>query len=160
MLKKESMEKLMDIRRRCGEIQFRMAMQLLFEAGKENFTKENVSSSKGKIKKKTPKNAIMTEGYQTALLDCARELSAFPTWDIFLYVKLYMTMQGDDLVQLEEAEQDLKAWNSLSVPQKWKDALADSHIRGDILHEMVRRRQPKEYTEREIEDVIRFVLEE
>ena len=160
MCKNENLKRIESIHRLCGEPQFRMAIQHLFDMGHQNFTDENVAESKKQIHKDTPKNAIMTAGFQCELLDCCLELSRLPVWDILLYVKLYLSIQGDDLLLLEEAEQALRTWrDNIMAPQSWKDACADPDLRNDILHEMVRRRET-EYTSREIKEAIRCVAEE
>lgn len=158
MYKNENLEKIHAIHRRCGEPQFRMAIQYLFDTGHQNFTEENVAESKRQIRRDTPKNAIMTEGFQCELLDCCLELSRLPVWDILLYVKLYLSIQGDDLLLLEEAEQALGTWRDIMAPQSWKDACADPYLRMDILREMIRRRET-DYTSREIKEAIRHVAE-
>lgn len=158
MYKNENLKKIESIHRLCGEPQFRMAIQYLFDTGHQNFTEENVAASKEQIRKDTPKNAIMTEGFQCELLDRCLELSRLPIWDILLYVKLYLNIQGVDLLLLEEAEQALRTWHDIMAPQSWKDTCADPDLRMDILHEMIRRRDT-EYTSREIQEAIRHVAE-
>lgn len=64
MYKPENLKKIESIHRRCGEPQFRMAIQYLFDTGHQNFTEVNVAESKEQIRRDTPKNAIMTEGFQ------------------------------------------------------------------------------------------------
>ena len=88
MYQNENIEKIMAIHRRCGEVQFRMALQHLFQMGNENFSNENMVAAKEAIRSSTPKNAIMTADYQLQLLDCSFELSRFPIWDVLLYLKL------------------------------------------------------------------------
>lgn len=158
MYKNENLEKIQAIHRRCGEPQFRMAIQHLFDTGHQNFTEKNVAESKEQIRRNTPKNAIMTEGFQCELLDRCLELSHLPVWDILLYVKLYLNIQGDDLLLLDEADQALRTWHDIMAPQSWKDACADPDLRMDILREMIRRRET-EYTSREIKEAIRYVAE-
>lgn len=158
MYKNENLEKIQAIHRRCGEPQFRMAIQHLFDTGHQNITEKNVAESKEQIRRNTPKNAIMTEGFQCELLDCCLELSCLPVWDILLYVKLYLTIQGDDLLLLEEAEQALRTWHDMMAPQSWKDACADPDLRMEILLEMIRRHET-EYSSREIKEAIRCVAE-
>ena len=158
MHKLENLRKIESIHRSCGEPQFRMAIQYLFDTGHQNFTEENVAESKEQIRRDTPKNAIMTEGFQCELLDRCLELSRLPVWDILLYVKLYLSIQGDDLLLLDEAEQALRTWHDIMAPQSWKDACGDPDLRMDILHEMIRRRET-EYTNSEIKEAIRYVAE-
>lgn len=88
-----------------------------------------MAESKEQIRRDTPKNAIMTEGFQCELLDRCLELSRLPVWDILLYVKLYLCIQGDDLLLLDEAEQALRTWHDMMAPQSWKDACADPDLR-------------------------------
>lgn len=158
MYKNENLEKIQAIHRRCGEAQFRMAIQYLFDTGHQNFTEENVAESKKQIHRDTPENAIMTEGFQCELLDRCLELSRQPIWDILLYVKLYLCIQGDDLLLLEEAEQALRAWHDIMAPQSWKDACADPDLRIEILREMIRRHDT-EYTKNEIREAVCHVAE-
>lgn len=158
MYKNENLEKIQAIHRRCGEAQFRMAIQYLFDTGHQNFTEENVTESKKQIHRDTPENAIMTEGFQCELLDRCLELSRLPIWDILLYVKLYLCIQGDDLLLLEEAEQALRAWHDIMAPQSWKAACADPDLRMEILREMVRRHDT-EYTKSEIREAVCHVAE-
>ena len=158
MYKNENFEKIKDVHRRCGEPQFRMAIQYLFDTGHQNFTVENVAASKKQIHKDTPKNAIMTEVFQCELLDRCLELSRLPVWDILLYVKLYLCIQGDDLLLLDAAEQALRTWHDSMAPQSWKDACADPDLHMEILHEMISRRET-EYTNRKIKEAIRHVAE-
>lgn len=158
MYKNENLNKIESIHRRCGEPQFRIAIQHLFDTGHQNFTEENVAESKKQIHKDTLENAIMTEDFQCELLDRCLELSRLPVWDILLYVKLYLSIQGDDLLLLDEAEQALRTWHDMMAPQSWKDACADPDLRMDILCEMIRRHDT-EYTSREIKEAIRHVAE-
>lgn len=158
MYKNENIEKIQAIHRRCGEAQFRMAIQYLFDMGHKNFTEENVAESKEQIHRDTPKNAIITKGFQCELLNCCVELSRLPIWDILLYVKLYLCIQGDDLLLLDEAEQALQTWHDIMAPQSWKDACADPDLRIEILREMIRRRD-MEYTKNEIRETVRHVAE-
>ncbi|WP_455436361.1 hypothetical protein [Hungatella hathewayi] len=158
MYKNENLENIQAIHRRCGEAQFRMAIQYLFDTGHQNFTEENVAESKKQIRRDTPENAIMTEGFQCELLDRCLELSRLPIWDILLYVKLYLCIQGDDLLLLEEAEQALRAWRDIMAPQSWKDACADPDLRIEILREMIRRHDAG-YTKSEIREAVCHVAE-
>lgn len=159
MYQNENIEKIMAIHRRCGEVQFRMALQHLFQIGRDNFSDANMVASKEAIRSSTPKNAIMTADYQLQLLDCSFELSRFPIWDVLLYLKLYIGIQNDDLLALEEAEQALCAWNNLSKPKAWRDAIDDPDMRNDILHEMVSQ-HITEYTDEEIRDAVRMVADD
>ena len=159
-LTSDHLERIGKCHRRYGEAEFRMALQLLMDTGKDNFNLENAAATKSSIQKNTPKNAVMTAGYQIELLDIAWALSKYPTWDLLLYVKLYLGMKGDDLLQLAEAEQTLNGWRGLLAPQSWKDAATDPDLRGEILHKMVERHQPEEYTKHEVEEAIRSVAED
>lgn len=156
----DHLERIGKCRRRCGEAEFRMALQFLMDTGKDNFTLENAAATKASILKNTPANAIMTADYQMELLDIAWALSKFPTWDVLLYVKLYLGIKGDDLPELEEAERSLSGWSDLMAPRSWKDAVAEPDLRGEILRRMVEGHQSAEYTRHEIEEAIRFVAED
>lgn len=158
MYKNDNLKKIESIHRRCGEPQFHMAIQHLFDVGHQNFSEENVAVSKKQIRRDTPKNAIMTEGFQCELLDRCLELSHLPVWDILLYVKLYLNIQGADLLLLEEADHSLRTWHDIMAPQSWKDACADPDLRIDILREMIARRET-EYTNSEIREAIRHVAD-
>lgn len=160
MCKNENIEKIQAIRRRCGETQFRMAIQHLFDVGHENFTEKNVAEAKVAVHRDTPENAILTEDFQCELLDCCLELSRLPVWDILLYVKLYLSMDGDNLLLLEEAEQALSGWNGILAPQTWKAAVAEPDLRQEILQEMVREHHATEYTAAEINAAISVIAEE
>lgn len=154
-----NIEEIMAIHRRVGEIQFRMAVQHLVEKGMGNFTSENVAEAKETIRKETPRNAIMQPDFLCTLVDCAYELSQFPTWDLLLYVKLYIRIQDDDLVDLEEAEQALRSWNSLMAPKAWKAAVADPELRKEILRKMIEGRDV-EYSADDITAAISSVVDE
>lgn len=148
-----------ECRRWCGEAEFRMALQLLMDTGRDNFTLENAAATKESIRKNTPENAIMTVDYQIELLDIAWTLSKYPVWDLLLYVKLYLAIKDDDLLQLEEAERALNGWSGLLVPQPWKDAVAAPDLHWEIVRKMAERHQPAEYTKHEIEEAIRSIAE-
>lgn len=154
-----NVEKIMAIHRRHGELQFNMALQHLFDSGKLGFTEETVADAKNSIRENTPKNSFMTVDFQVELLDISYELSKFPTWDILLYVKLYISIQDDNLARLEEAERALSNWSSQSAPKSWEAAVADPDSRHDILMEMVKYHN-SEYTRSEIEAAIHYVAEE
>lgn len=158
MSKRETLQKISDIRRRCGETRFRMAIQHLFDTGHQNFHEKEVAAAKVEIKKNTLPNAILTAGFQCELLDCCLELSRLPIWDILLYVKLYLDMEGADLLLLEEAGQALNGWNSFMAPSEWKEAVANPDTRDEILQEMMKQ-HGTEYTKPEIESAIRCVAE-
>lgn len=158
MDKKDCLKKITDIRHRCGEVQFRMALQHLFDTGHQNFNAADVAEAKTAIRKETSKTPILTAEFQCELLDCCLEISQLPVWDIFLYIKLYLSMEGDDRLFLEEAERSLRGWNDIPAPQSWRDACADPDTREEILREMVRGREGG-YTTAEIVSAIRAVSE-
>ena len=158
MNKKENLQKIADMRRRCGETQFRVAIQHLFDNGHQNFNDKDVAETKMEIEKSTPANAIMTAGFQCELLDRCLALSKLPVWDILLYVKLYLSMDGDDTLLREEAENSLRLWHSELGPQSWRDACADPDLREDILQELVERHRD-EFSSAEIKAAVRSVAE-
>lgn len=158
MYPNESIHKIMAVYRRCGEAQFRMALQYLLDTGKNQFTANYVAAAKAAIRKSTPKNAILTAGYQEELVDISCELSQLPLWDILLFVKLYIHIQNDDLLQLEEADAALSSWHDLMAPKAWTKAVADPDLREEILRAMVEKHDP-EYTSTEIQNAIRQVAE-
>lgn len=158
MNKKDTMQIINELRRRCGETQFRAAVQHLFDTGHQNFNDENVAASKEEIQKTTKSNAIMTADFQCELLDCCLALSNLPVWDVLLYVKLYMSMDGDDTLLLQQAERDLNAWHSELGPQAWRDACADPELRSEIVQELVE--QHKDYfSPEEIKAAVRCVVD-
>lgn len=159
MIKKnKALEQINAIRKHYGEYEFRMALQHFFDTGQLNFTEESVAEAKVEIHKETKKNAILTESLQCHLLDCCLELSRHHTWDILLYIKLYLKMEGDDLVAMEYADRALTTWNSRTAPEIWKNAVADPDYRSDIVREMVRQHNP-EYSVSEIKEAISYVAE-
>lgn len=158
MIKKnKTMNEIEAIRHHYGESEFRMAIQHLIDTGQQNFTEENVAATKAEICKKTPKNAILTESFQCRLLDCCLELSRHRTWDILLYIKLYLYIKDDDLVLLKEADEALAAYNVFMAPEAWKEAVADPGYREDILREMIRQHNV-EYAAAEIKAAISNVV--
>lgn len=158
MYKNESLEKIIAIHRRCGDVQFRAALQHLFDMGRSNFTEENVAATKEDISKNTPQKSIMTAEFQLELIDAACELSKLSAWDVLLYIKLYIKIKGDDLLELDEAEQALSSWNDALAPQSWKATVGDSELREDILREMVEQ-HVTDYTMSEVRDAIRCIAE-
>lgn len=154
-----NIEKIMAIHRQHGELPFNMALQHLFDSGKLGFTEKAVTSAKESTKKNASKNSIMTADYQSNLIDISYELSKFPTWDILLYLKLYVSIQGDNLVQLQEAEHALSTWDNKYVPKLWTVGVSDPEMRHDILLEMVNS-HTSEYTRSEIEAAIYHIVDE
>lgn len=75
-----------------------------------------------------------------------------------MYIKLYLSMEGDDLVAMEYADRALTTWNSRTAPETWKNAVADPDYRSDIVREMVRQHNP-EYSVSEIKEAISYVAE-
>lgn len=159
MNKIETLQKAAEIRKRCPEVQFRMAVQHLFEVGRQNFDEAGVEETKANIRKENPSTPIMTAEFQCKLLDLSLELSKLPFWDVLLYVKLYLGIEGDDTLLLEAAEQALHLWQKELAPQSWKDACENPDTREEILRELIRRRQGG-YTRAEINAAIRAVMDE
>lgn len=159
MYRNENLEKIMGLHRRCGDVQFRMAIQHLVDKGWEQFTEETVAETKKMIHESQTKTPILTPEFQCSLLDCAYELSRFHTWDVLLYVKLYLGMKNDDIASLDEAEQALCTYNSIGAPEAWKIALADPHLRDEIVRNMVRDHRT-EYTPAEIKEAICTVVDD
>lgn len=139
MNKKENLQVINNMRRRCGETQFRAAVQHLFDTGHQNFSDDNVNEAKVEIQKTTKPNAIMTADFQCELLDCCLALSKLPVWDVLLYVKLYMSMAGDDILLHEEAERALRTRRTEFEPQAWRDAYADPELRSEMVQELLDR---------------------
>lgn len=50
--------------------------------------------TKVKIENETSENAIMTTGFQCAIIDCAVELVGVDVWDLFRYIKTDVTIDG------------------------------------------------------------------
>ena len=158
MNKKETLQTIADMRRRCGEAQFRVAIQHLFDTGHQNFNEKDVAEAKVTAERDTPPNSIMTAGFQCELLNLCLELSRLPLWDILLYVKLYLGMDGDDILLREEAERTLRARRTEFEPQSWRDACADPDLREEIVREMVQRHED-EFSTAEINAAVRSVVE-
>lgn len=137
MCKQENLKKIRDLLRCCGETEFRAAVQHLFDTGNQNFSDDNVNETKVEIQKNTKPNAIMTADFQCALLDCCLALSKLPDWDVLLYVKLYMSIDGDDTLLQEEAERAVRSWRSELGPQTGRDACAGPELCSEIVQELV-----------------------
>lgn len=158
MNKKETMKQIQDMRRHTSETLFRAAVQHLFDTGHQNFDEKNVAEVKLQIQKNTKPNAIMTADFQCELLDCCSALSKLPVWDVLLYVKLYMSMDGDDTLLHEEAERAVRTWSNELGPQAWRDACSDPELRSEIVQELVE--QHKDYfSAEEIKAAVRCVAD-
>ncbi len=159
MDKKDTLRIIDTIHQRSGDVQFRMAIQHLFDTGHQNFNEANVEEAKETIRRNSSRTPILTPDFQCELLDCCLELSRLPIWDVLLYVKSFLGMEGDDWPLLERAEQSLCRWSNILAPQSWRDACANADLREEILCEMVNRRRGA-YTFAEIESAIRIVVED
>ena len=159
MYRNENLEKIMGLHRRCGDVQFHMAIQHLADKGREQFTEEAVAESKKIIRESQTKTPILTPDFQCSLMDCAYELSRFSTWDVYLYIKLYLEIQNDDIAALDEAEQALRTYHAVGAHETWKSALADPDLRDEIVREMVKNHR-SEYTAAEIKEAISSVAED
>lgn len=159
MYRNENLEKIMGLHRRCGDVQFRMAIQHLMDKGWEQFSEETVAEAKKMIHESQAKTPIFTPDFQRSLLDCAYELSRFHTWDVLLYIKLYLELKNDDIAALDEAERALRNYNTIGASEAWKSALADPQLRDEIVRNMVRDHRT-EYTTAEIKEAICTVVDD
>lgn len=157
MFKNETLDKIAEIHCRIGDPLFRMALQCLLENGQRNFTPKDVSNYENSLQSGISGNPILTLDFQRKLLACACELSQFSLWDVLLYVKLHVSIRGDNAVQLMEADQTLSMWNAYQSPEEWQAALADPDSRMDILREMVMRHDSG-YSMAEIRNAIQAVV--
>lgn len=158
MNKKETMKQVQDMRRHTSETLFRAAVQHLFDTGHQNFDEQNVAATTVQIQKTTKPNAIMTADFQCELLDCCVALSRLPVWDVLLYVKLYMGMDGDDTLIYEEAERAVHTWYNELRPQARRDACADPELRSEIVRELVEQHKDC-FSAEEIKAAVRSVVD-
>lgn len=159
MYRNENLEKIMALHRRCGDVQFRMAIQHLIDKGQEQFTEETVTAAKNSIRESQARTPILTPDFQCSLIDCAYELSRFPTWDVLLYIKLYLELKDDDIAALDEAERALCTYNSIGASEAWKNALDDPERRDEIIRRMVKDHRT-EYSTAEIKEAICTVVDD
>ena len=158
MYKIENLAAISELFDRSGEAQFLMALQFLFSRGIDNITTAYLESARKSIQGADKLGAFMTPAYQAELLELIQALSKFPLHDLLLFIKLYVSFRGDDLLQLEEADKALSVWHNIMAPQAWKDAVADPEKHEEILRQMVNRHDT-EYTMEEVQAAIRAVAE-
>lgn len=152
------MKQIQDMRRHTSETLFHAAVQHLFDNGHQNFDEEHVAEAKDKIKKTTKPNSILTADFQCELLDCCLALSKLPVWDVLLYVKLYMNMDGCDMLIHEEAERALRTRRTEFEPQAWRDAYDDPELRSEMVQELVDR-HTDHFSNEEIKAAVRSVVD-
>lgn len=153
MEQNDNLKKIDAIHRQLGEPVFRMVLQHLFDCGCKNFTDENVERAKVDIIFNSPIHSIIAPELQLEIVERSFELSRFSLWDLLLYIKLYIGIQGDDQLEFENAEIALDSWIDDFTPQKVRDAINDSHIRKKILREMVSQ-HIRHYTVAEVKDAV------
>lgn len=151
-----SMKEIKSIHQKCGDPAFLMAIYHLFDMGHSKLSKSAIESAKKKIRKNMVGNSVLSPDFQCELLDTAQKLSAFPIGKLLLYCKLYVPMKGDDLKKLEDADQALTTWDSLSVPLEWKALISDPDLREAVLRNIVENHS-SEYSDQEITDAVRQI---
>lgn len=91
-----------------GLMMFRMALTHLVDVGARNMTDENVEEAFKQIRAKDEEVRvnggfpIMTAEFQCGLVRCAAELAKCSVWDLFYYIKEYVTVS--DGYTYEESE--------------------------------------------------------
>lgn len=141
-----------------GHLAFNMALQVLFDNGVKTFTAAFIAREKKIIRKETPSNSVLSASFKCGLLDIAYELSHFKLSDILLYIKLYLWIQGDDLVQLEAADYALSSFCAAALSKEHKKAVEDPEMRKEILRLMVKNHQAS-FTDQEVRTAIQLEVE-
>lgn len=96
--KNENMLKIKAIENEYGLVLFRMGLTHLFDVGVRHMTDETVTETIKHIKAKEDKDKedgvtqVMTPEFQCEIVQCAAALSKFSIWDLFLYIKKYVTI--------------------------------------------------------------------
>lgn len=91
----KALQEMVKIENRYGAA-FRMALSHLMHCGIQNFTEDNVVTTKDAIDKQHDeyeaqnKIHIMTREFEKGLIDCAYELAQIPLWDLLLYIRKYV----------------------------------------------------------------------
>ena len=88
------------IENKYGLVLFRMALTHLVDVGVRNLTDENVEETvkeilaKGAEDKANGVVLVMTPEFQCDIVRCAAELARFNIWDLFYYIKKYVTISN------------------------------------------------------------------
>jgi hypothetical protein len=92
-----NINKIKNLEDKYGLVLFRMALTHLVDVGVRNLTDENVEASIKQIIADGGANTangvvtIMTPEFQCGIVRCAAELAKFGIWDLFGYIKKYVT---------------------------------------------------------------------
>lgn len=71
-----------------GLMVFRCALSHLVSCGAQALQiTDEIAECKKTINKTTPKNSIMTAGFQCGIIDCAVELAGIEAYDLFRYIQ-------------------------------------------------------------------------
>ena len=102
-----------------GDIIFRTAIQYIVECGQNNFKDEvwfdeliNDVDERHNIAESNNKILFMTRDFEKALLECAKELSGIPPYDLLIYIQKEVWLGGDG-ISYQRAKELLKnviAW--------------------------------------------------
>lgn len=95
---------------RSNTVVFNMAVTHLFSCGVENFTEEAYAAAiktveeKHKEAKEKGTHLFMSLEFEKTLLDMAYQLSKYPLFDIFLYIKKDMEIHDPEAVKADEED--------------------------------------------------------
>lgn len=152
----DNIKKIEALHNKLGDPVFRMAISHLFDVGYRSLTEESVQETKAEINSTTKKNSFMTTDFQCALVDAAFELSTYSPWDLLLYIKLYVGMDGDNLQNRKNAEQSVRLW--ATERKDWKNAIEDADVLSNIVDELIDQHIHNNYTREEIESAFEYGL--
>ena len=80
---------------KCGLTVFRCGLTHLISCGSQALQDaDEIEKCKYEIQENTPKNSIMTAGFQCDIIDCAVELAGIDVWDLFRYIQTDVAVDG------------------------------------------------------------------
>jgi hypothetical protein len=94
----DKMKEIKTLENKYGLVLFRMGLTHLVDAGIRNLKDDNIEESiqliisKGDEDKANGIVSIMTPEFQCEILRCAAELANFNIWELFMYIKKYVTI--------------------------------------------------------------------
>ena len=104
MAYKESAKVLDGIRRKYGDVMFRLGVYHMLDVGIRNLTDEIVERTCSQILKQDDSKSGMTNEFRCDIVRCAAEISKTDTTDILIYIGDNLEFDTGDTVDEEEME--------------------------------------------------------
>lgn len=141
MTVKEQLEELKKTLDEQGVVLFHMAFSHLMDVGVRNITDEAVETTKAQLRTDEAagkmKNSFMTANFQCNLLDYAAMLAKIPSSSLLLFAKLYLDLDGDDMLLAESAEKEVDGFARCYGESPFASVLKNPECRETVISMIV-----------------------